>query len=122
MTTPIFIPEARKLLAILHRGGQHVYWWAVAGQKKTSIWWQPGRPAPMPNSQHNVYFGVHPCAVIPSTNARGEPAPAAAVRSQVATIAAINCLFAEFDAKHFEGGKAAALTHIDQLDPAPSVI
>ncbi|HSH78943.1 MAG TPA: DNA-primase RepB domain-containing protein [Herpetosiphonaceae bacterium] len=122
MTPLTLTPEARRLMNFLHRGGQHVYWWAVAGQKKTSIWWQPGRPAPMPNSQHNLYFGVHPSAAIPSTNARGEPAPAAAVRSQVATIAAINCLFAEFDAKHFDGDKAAALAHIEQLTPAPSVI
>ncbi|HSH81928.1 MAG TPA: DNA-primase RepB domain-containing protein [Herpetosiphonaceae bacterium] len=122
MTPPRLEDQTLRFLAHLHRAGQHAYWWTVAGHKKTSIWWQPGRPAPMPNSQHNLYFGVHPCAVIPVTNARGEPAPAAAVRSQAATIAAINCLFAEFDAKHFAGGKAEALAHIEQLAPAPSVI
>ncbi len=114
--------QAARLLAHLHRGGAYAYWWAVKDAKKTSIWWTPGRPSPMPNSQHNVYFGVNPCSTIPPTNAKGEKTPPAGVRSQVAYIAAINCLFAEFDAKHFEGGKAAALAHIEALDPSPSAV
>ena len=69
-----------------------------------------------------MYFGVHPCTAIPPMNSKGEPKPPTAVRSQLPYIAAINCLFAEFDAKDFEDGKAGARAHIKALDPQPSAI
>jgi putative DNA primase/helicase len=59
---------------------------------------------------------------IPPTNSKGEEKPPEAVRSQIQCIAAINCLFAEFDAKHFGDDKSAILAHVESLPIAPSVI
>src|SRR5688500_14952998 len=105
---PTLDEQTLNFLAHLHRGGDHAYWWVVRDKKKQSIWWKPGQPASLLNGRHNMYFGVHPCAAIPPKNSKGEPAPPCAVRSQVEYIAAINCLFAEFDAKHFEGSEIAS--------------
>jgi hypothetical protein len=115
-------PQAIRLLNHLHRGGDMAYLWGVLGAAKTSHWFPVGRPAQPFNSQHNNYFGVHPCTAIPPANSKGKTAKPEHVRSQLAYIAAINCLFAEFDAKHFDGGKPAALAHIEALDPPPSVV
>lgn len=116
-------PRTAQLLEHLHRRGAFDYTWAVRGNEKTSFWRTVGEGDPtLLNSQHNMYFGVHPCSAIPPTNARGKPAKPAAVRSQLAYIAAINCLFAEFDAKDFADGKPGARAHIKALEPAPSVI
>ncbi len=122
MTHLTLADDARRLLDWLHRGGNYAHLWGVKDKKKTSRWYQVGQPAEPFNTQHNNYFGVHPCSTIPPTNAQGKPAPPVAVRSQVDYIAAINCLFAEFDAKHFAGDKPAALAHIEALDPTPSVV
>ena len=113
-------PQVYKLLEHLHRGGVWGYWWVNPG--RTSVWWPVGDPQPLPGGQHNVYFGVHPVTAIPGANAQGESKDASQVRSQLSCIAAISCLFAEFDAKDFDGDKAAALAHVDGLDPSPSVI
>ncbi|HSH80026.1 MAG TPA: AAA family ATPase [Herpetosiphonaceae bacterium] len=112
-------PTTAQLLSHLHRGGSWAYWWTAPGKRAT--WWQPHEPVPVPSGRNNVYFGVHPTTAIPSTNARGEQKPPAEVRSQIAYIAAVNCLFGEFDAKHFDD-KAATLAHIETLDPPPSTI
>jgi len=84
--------EAGRLLAHLHRGGGWAYWWGVTGEEKVSRWWPVGKPAPLPTAEH-VYFGVHPATAIPQ---RGDPAKA---RATIPDLAAVNCLFAEFDAK-----------------------
>jgi DNA-binding CsgD family transcriptional regulator len=111
--------QTRAFLAHLHRGGLYAYWWTSEGRQ--SAWWEVGHPAPLFTGRRNVYFGIHPTDAIPETNRRGEPREPARVRSQIAHIAAVNCLFAEFDAKDY-GDLAATLTHIDTLDPAPSVV
>ena len=121
MSTPTLDPTARRFIAHLQRGGKKSNWWA-SGSTKQTIWWDSAQPAALLNGRHNLYFGVHPCSTIPPTNADGKPCPPRHVRSQAEYIAAINCLFAEFDAKHFAGGKAEALAHIEALDPVPSVI
>jgi hypothetical protein len=65
---------------------------------------------------------VNPCAAIPPTNAAGELAPASAIRSQNEYIAALNCLYAEFDAKDFSHSLDATLAHVRGLAVPPSVI
>jgi hypothetical protein len=108
------------LLQHLHRGGTYGYWWT--GNRKHSNWWKVGTPAALPDGRDNLYFGVHPTTAIPPTNAKGEGTPPANVRSQVVYIAALNCLFGEYDAKDFGNSKVAALAHIDALATQPSVV
>lgn len=111
MTTPTF----QQLLGQLHRGGAWAYWWtadASGNDRPRSHWWPVDRPPlPLPDDeQHNVYFGVHPCRVRRRDRQR----------ATIATIAAINCLYAEFDA--VPGAKPALLEQLHALAPAPSVI
>ena len=106
--------SAKPLFDHLHRGGGWAYWWINPG--KMSTWFPVGKPASLPNRTANVYFGVHPTFGIPQ---RGDPKW---LRATIADIAAINCLFAEFDAEHFGNDKQATLAHIDSLGVIPSVI
>jgi hypothetical protein len=106
-------PTFAQLLAHLHRTADDLsaygYYWQLS--TKTSTWWR-GKCPSAPSDSVNVYYGVHPC-----TENRGSGG-----RSTVETIAAINCLFADFDNKHFDDDKAAALAHIHQIEPPPSAI
>lgn len=109
-------------LAHLHRGGQFAYYHALP--QKRSAWYEVSDPPPLcpERARTNLYFSVHPSRIIPPCNAYGEPRPPEYVRSQLRTIAAINCLFAEFDAKDY-GDEAAILAHLDALImPTPSVL
>jgi hypothetical protein len=131
-------------LAHLQRGGAYGYWWTLdeektyvitrgprAGQRekcKHTYWWPVGKPLPIPSGATElVYFGVHPTRAIPQerTNKKtGEvytPKPEY-TRAEIAEIAAVNCLFAEFDAKDFAEGKIGALEHIAQLPVKPTVL
>lgn len=113
-----------RLLAHLHRGGKHGYWWT--DHQRRTTWWEVGSPAPVPVGHLNVYFGVHPVAVIPrhtykSGNKAGQVKPPEETRPALRDVTAINALFAEFDAAQF-GGKEQALDHIFTLPPATVVI
>jgi hypothetical protein len=110
MNSPAIIDKTLQLIAQLHKGGAWGYWWTDHGRE--SIWWKVGQPAPIPEGWKNVYFGVHPAS---SKGGQFE-------RSKIPTIAAINCLFAEFDAKDFPGGKSEALNHVTGLEARPSVL
>ncbi len=92
-------PDFWPLFDHLHRGGQYAYWWTNPG--KVTTWFRAGQPAPLPLGAHNSYFGVHPVGALPSRCDKGEPIPLAKMRSLSAEITAINCLYAEFDAKDF---------------------
>lgn len=114
-------PTFQAFLRHLHRGGRWAYWWTAdvaasgaQGRPATrSYWWPTSRtPIPLPTApQRNVYFGVHPCR-----SRRGDRQ-----RATIATVAVINCLYAEFDLEP-EGDRAALLAHIEALTPAPSAI
>ena len=111
----------RPFFAHLHRGGAYGYLHALPDRRS---WWFPvDRPlGPPAECTANWYFGVHPCSAIPPTNANGEKREPAFVRAQKAYIAAINCLYAEFDAKTY-GSKEAILEHIrGAVFPSPSVV
>lgn len=101
----------RELLSHLHRGGEWAYWWVVPGQR--SFWWEVVRPTPVPSGENtHVYFGVHP-----SAESKGPHK-----RARVEDIMLINCLFADFDAKDFDGSTDKTLRHINErLLPTPSV-
>jgi hypothetical protein len=110
----------RAFLDHLHRGGawRHLWWMP----ERHSRWAEVGAPLTIPGGSREIYYGVHPTTQIPPTNRRGETVPTEHVRSQTPFIAAVSCLFAEFDAKHFDGGKEAAYAHIESLEPAPSAV
>lgn len=114
-------PLALQLLAHLHRGGAWAYWWVAdearrdeRGRPQTrSFWWPTSRPPlPLPVGERvNIYMGVHPCRVRRGDNQR----------ATLPTVAAINCLYAEFDVAPHET-KLALLERVKRLSPAPSVI
>ena len=120
MNAPATLTTTRAFLAHLHRGGRYSYWWTSEGRQST--WWDVSAPAPIPGGQRNVYFGVHPVTAIPATNRRGQAADPEQLRGQIAHVAALNCLYGDFDAKDFGGDKARALAHVEALDPPASVI
>lgn len=108
-------------LAHLHRGGSFAYFHALPDRR--SWWYEVGRPlAPPEECVSNWYFGVHPVTQIPPTNAHGEVREPAFVRAQKRYIAAVNCLYGEFDVKAY-GSKRAILDHIENAAwPYPSVV
>jgi hypothetical protein len=110
------------LLSHLHQGGAWAHYWTDTG--KESLWFPVDKRTALPAkwTRQNVYFSVHPCREIPPTNSKGEPATRRAVRVQNGYVAAVNCFYAEFDAKHWEGGKASIFAHLDTLPLYPSVI
>lgn len=112
---------------LLSRGGQWGHIWTPDGewyfskkyqewrQAKISLWFPLNREWPaVPAAWHdkNVYFGVHP------TISKGEVWQ----RSTIATIGAANCVFAEFDAQDYIGGKAAIWTHLQSLPMFPTAV
>jgi len=112
--------QAIKLFEHLWRGGEYAMFWVNPG--KVSHWFRIDAipQAIKPDFSRNLYFGVNPCAEIPATNARGQEKPQTEIRAQLPYVAAINCLFAEFDAK--DEDKLEILTRIRLLIPAPTVI
>ncbi len=120
--------DAGRLIRYLQRGGNQSYYttFDADGPASTSWYDSHAEPPAVPTGT-NVYFGVNPCSAIPTTNAAGKPAKPENVRGRVENIAALNCLYAEFDAKDFggmvHGVPLGALEHICNLptDFAPSV-
>lgn len=107
--------DARDVLAALWRGGRFAYWWTPDGPPYTN---QSGVTVPKANRSHwfplaapwphvpqtwragcNVYFPVHPLHTIPTNNRNGRRQAPQYVRGGVAQAAAINCLYAEYDAR-----------------------
>ena len=111
----------KPFLQHLHRGGAAAYYHELPTRR--SWWFEAGKPlAPPKECDANWYFGVHPCTAIPPCNAHGEIKPPHAVRAQKRYIAAINCLYAEFDAKTY-GSKDAIAQHLEASTfPEPSVL
>jgi hypothetical protein len=110
-----------QFFAQLHRGGAFAYYHALPERRS---WWYPiDRPlAPPTECLSNWYFGVHPVTQIPPANAHGEVKDPPFVRAQKRFIAAINCLYAEFDVKDY-GSKAAIEQHLaGSAFPVPSAV
>jgi P4 family phage/plasmid primase-like protien len=109
-------PQTIKLLTTLHRGGQWGYYWTANGEEKVTSWFPAGKLPLVPDSRA-VYFGIHPTAEIPTRISKqtGKKIPQKYVRAELKDVAAVNCLFAEFDAKDYDNDKAAALDHLDSL-------
>jgi hypothetical protein len=112
--------QTRRWLAHLMRGGAYGHWWTLEGMR--SHWWEAARPTPHPGGRRNIYVGIHPTTEIPPTNRQGKATEPDKVRSQIPYIAAVNCLFGDFDAKAFGDDKEAAQAHAESLDPRPSCL
>ena len=102
----------------LHRGGKYAYWWT--SHNKQSSWYSVDHPNEIPQEDVDIYFGVHPTNIQKSSSER----------SHNDDISAVNCLYAEFDAKDFgdlktlglDNCKIKAKQHIGALTPSPDII
>src|SRR5688572_22443649 len=86
-------PTLKELTRHLWRGGKYAHWWSLSqdGLAKESQWFDVDKPE-SPNTawgDRHQYFCVHPGTVKGSKSQR--------VTND--TVAAINCLYADFDAK-----------------------
>lgn len=106
----------RVMLQHLNRGGNHNYFW----RGRLSTWYNANETPDIPEGA-NWFFGVHPCAVIPPKSKKGN-ANDIFKRGQIEHVAAINCLYAEFDTKDLGGDKVGALSHIMNLPVLPTYI
>lgn len=109
----------------LHRGGAWAHYWTPntgefyadkytgeQTERKISFWFPTEKRPPIPASwaDRNVYFCVHPQH---SPLAPGQ-------RARLENTAALNCFYAEFDAKDYES-KSAILAHLETLPLYPTV-
>ncbi len=127
--------QTAKLLDLLHRGGAYAHYntpdsgeWYTddKGEKyqaRLSLWWPTERRLPVPASWANrsVHFSIHPSTQIPPTNRQGKATKQKYIKCQMAYIAAINCVYGEFDAKDW-GTKDAIRGHLATLPLAPTAL
>jgi hypothetical protein len=105
--------DAARLVRYLQRGGTKSYYLTFdANGHAHTTWYDSDAEPPAVPTGTNVYFGVSPCTAIPETNAAGKPAKPENVRGRVENIAALNCLYAEFDAKDFGNNLDKTFNHI----------
>ncbi|MHB0858009.1 MAG: CHC2 zinc finger domain-containing protein [Anaerolineae bacterium] len=109
-----------EVLPRLTRGGARWYlWWS---QDKRTAWYTVGQRPPDLTGQRDVFFGVHPIADLP------DDAYTRSTRGTVATVAAVNALYADLDGKAFDAadprgrGLQLAYAHIAQWPLAPSLL
>lgn len=103
-----------ELAAHLWRGGNFAYLWTPDNDNgKLSFWFPVAEPRIIDSSwnRYNVYFSIHPSKVMKTIFAR----------PLLDDIAAINCLFAEFDLANGQTPDHL-LAAIETLDTPPSVI
>ena len=135
--TEVSTSQTSRLLDILHRGGQFAHWWTPDSgkfyinkktgeqeQAKFSSWFPVNRRLSIPASwqSKNVYFCVHPQTGIPQkVRPDGNPVDQKYIKAWVSHVAAINCLFGEYDVKDY-GDKESIKEHLWSLPLYPSVI
>lgn len=103
------------LIAHLHRGGQFAHFWVKddGSGNKQSHWFPVGQAQPLSTTYLttcDIYFTVNPVSAAADRSIHR--------KSHKADVAAVNCLWAEFDDKDFNGN---ATGYAAQLAPAPSV-
>jgi hypothetical protein len=111
-------PRFYNLTAHLHRGGEFGHYWTPdatdenGNSAKVSHWFPVGDETPVKASweELNSYFSVHPSRI------KRNPYE----KLHIEDVAAINCLYAEFDAG--AGSKSTLFTHVADLDPQPNII
>lgn len=108
-----FDPRFYRLIAHLHRGGQYAHLWTKDKNGKQSHWFETcTRPvlAPAFFEHSDVYFSVNPVTDRAERSIH--------TKTHKSDIAAINCLWAEFDDVDFSDNAAG---YASTLTPAPSV-
>jgi hypothetical protein len=107
---PIFYADGdaqatARMIELLSRGGAYRYMWAkFADGRKVTKWQATTQAVQLPAAvEADIYWGVHPCAAIPTTDSKGRPAQPQDVRGRNESIAAANCFYAEWDAKPAAG-------------------
>jgi predicted P-loop ATPase len=113
-----------EFLSLLHREGKHALIWTRPA--RASWWWDVGELMPVipdgPRHQ-DIYFQVHPSNAIPQLDDAGVEQPKENVRGRLADLAAVNCLFADFDAGAFGGDLNEVRKYVASLtQPEPSFI
>lgn len=100
-----------ELVSILWQGGKYGYLWTDSG--KVSTWYRnENLDIKVKSTDKNIYFGVYP-----STTKKSDKE-----RATIDTIAALNCLFREYDLKDYDGTKEQLSEYVIALDPFPSVV
>lgn len=111
-------PRFHELTNHLHRGGAFAHYWTPdatdehGNRTKISHWFDAGSETPVKAAWHtlNTYFSVHPSTVKRPIYEK----------LHIEDVAAINCLYAEFDAG--TGSKSTLFSHVADLEPQPNVI
>lgn len=102
--------DAQTLITLLHRGGNYSFFQRINGDDKCSYWRRYGKRIEFPVDiveNYNFYFGVNPATMKVTDDDRKKypdiPADRIAtfVGTKNSTIAALNCLYAEFDGKDY---------------------
>lgn len=109
----------------LGRGAKYGYYWQMIDSKRITTWYPTSNiPEPPPDKEGHLYFGIHGTAEIPQRihPDTGKLRAPHTIRAIITDVAAVNCLFAEFDAKDFDGGKESALEVIERAPLPPSVV
>lgn len=88
-----------RLITHLGRGGGWQYYWVKTGGSKRTIWFPSGVVPPVPTARGDIYFSTNPLACSRSAHQRG----------RVADVAAVNCLFGDFDLDKSDAASAKAL-------------
>lgn len=97
--------QAACLISHLNRGGNGYYWLKYLDGRVTTSWY-----GDLPRGDYHLYFGVNPAISRKGDNKR----------ATLGEIAAINCVYADFDTH--DHTKLDVLEHIWSLYPPPSVI
>jgi len=102
--------DAQQLITLLHRGGNYSFFQRINGDDKCSYWRRYGKRIEFPVDvieNYNFFFGVNPATMKVTDEDRKKypdiPADRIAtfVGTKNSTIAALNCLYAEFDGKDY---------------------
>lgn len=112
MTNKLFAlnDDTQQLISILHRGGNYSFFQRINGDDKCSYWRRYGKIIEFPVDvveKYNLFFGVNPATVKITDDDRkkypkiSDDAIATFVGTKNSTIAALNCLYAEFDGKDY---------------------
>lgn len=130
------IQDATTLLSYLWRGGQFAHFWTPNTgdfvQEKNgklreiprSLWFELSKPRQVPDdwAEKSVHFSLHPSTQIPPKNAQGKKVGPRYVKVQIPYIAALNCVFADFDFKDWADDVQRLTQHIHSLPLEPSVV
>lgn len=138
--------QTKEFIALLHRGGTHRFTQRM-GKYTESAWSRVDEVLRiLPQDKGDaIYFGVNPTTIriTPEDQEKYAGKPSAYIEPRIAskekTVACINCVYREYDAKDFTGAekkadkeaifrtnpdhyRGLAFAHVRNLNPQPSVV